>query len=308
MTQKSPGGILEVVLLFGGKSAEHEVSIQSARNVAAAMRPDRYRVIPVYLSRGGEGYLVNREDLAAAGGGYRSLEPEGLSRSRPVRPAPREGRLGLLDAAGNGILEEGGCVYPVLHGPLGEDGTVQGMLRLFSVPFVGAGVLGSAVGMDKDVMKRLLREAGVPVPRFRVVRREEDPPSYRALAESLGPRLFVKPANMGSSVGIRTAEGREDLSRALEEAFEQLPSDPARCMPACFETLSAKDDAYALLGAAEYYHGRYKTGPQAAAGGRCKRVEALLRGARLDSLLSPANPPFLLGFEDFLVFVCHIRL
>ncbi|MFW6181637.1 MAG: D-alanine--D-alanine ligase family protein [Spirochaetota bacterium] len=219
MDRKQPGTPLEVVLLFGGKSAEHEVSIQSARNVAAALSPERYRVVPVYLTRDGEWYLVDPAVLHGMDGRYRSLDREALSGSRRVLPSPREGRLGLLDAADGRLLEQGGCVYPVLHGPLGEDGTVQGMLRLFSIPFVGAGVLGSAVGMDKDVMKRLLREAGVPTPRFMVVRRGEEQPSYHALAHSLGPRLFVKPANMGSSVGIRTADGQEALSRALDEAF-----------------------------------------------------------------------------------------
>src|SRR5207244_2902146 len=119
-----------------------------------------------------------------------------------------EERLGSLDV-----------IFPVLHGPFGEDGTVQGLLKLADVAFVGAGVLGSAVGMDKDVMKRLLRDAGVPTAKFIVIRRGE-PISYSAIVDKLGSPVFVKPANLGSSVGIHKVSSERELASALADAFE----------------------------------------------------------------------------------------
>jgi D-alanine-D-alanine ligase len=110
-------------------------------------------------------------------------------------------------------------VFPILHGPFGEDGTVQGLLKLADIPFVGSGVLGSAVGMDKDVMKRLLRDAGIPIGKFLALRSHQRVPSYREIAEFLGPTLFIKPANMGSSVGIGKVHGEGEYLGALEEAF-----------------------------------------------------------------------------------------
>lgn len=110
-------------------------------------------------------------------------------------------------------------VFPILHGPLGEDGTVQGLLKLVGIPFVGSDVLGSAIGMDKDVMKRLLREAGLLVGPFRVLRKGEDIPSYVTLSKTLGRVLFVKPANAGSSVGVSKVKNAADWKRAIELAF-----------------------------------------------------------------------------------------
>ncbi len=128
----------------------------------------------------------------------------------------RRGRFALpLDA----FLKKVDVVFPILHGPMGEDGTVQGMLRLANVPFVGSDVLGSAIGMDKDVMKRLLREAGLPVGPFLVFRVGESVPSYESLAKALGKTLFVKPANAGSSVGISKVKNAEELKQALALAF-----------------------------------------------------------------------------------------
>lgn len=172
---------LLVGVLFGGRSAEHEISIQSARNVIAALDPDRFDVVPISIGRDG--------------------------RWNP------QIEVNTLDV-----------VFPVLHGPMGEDGTVQGMLELADVPYVGAGVLGSAVGMDKDVMKRLLRDAGIPVTRHHALRAAE----YRRaplrlvceVEEHIGYPAFVKPANLGSSVGITRVTTRAELPGAIEKAFQ----------------------------------------------------------------------------------------
>jgi D-alanine-D-alanine ligase len=211
---------MRIILLFGGKSAEHEVSIQSARNIAAALDPGTYEVLPVYVTREGAWHLLKPAALESTGAEYRDLDSAILDGSTLVVPAPREGVLALIDPGSCRTKCEAGFVYPVLHGPFGEDGTVQGMLKLFGIGFVGSGVLGSAAGMDKDVMRRLLREAGVPQPRFRVLHASQaEETGWEELTAALGPVLFVKPANMGSSVGVERVETGKELETALEQAF-----------------------------------------------------------------------------------------
>jgi D-alanine-D-alanine ligase len=126
----------------------------------------------------------------------------------------------LLNLSDDRDLGQLDVVFPVLHGPYGEDGSVQGLCRLANMPCVGAGVLGSAVGMDKDVMKRLLRDAGIPIARFVTLPRGMRAPDFPALKEELGTPLFVKPANLGSSVGISRVESDEEYRAALASAFE----------------------------------------------------------------------------------------
>jgi D-alanine-D-alanine ligase len=126
----------------------------------------------------------------------------------------------LINLSGSASIDPVDVVFPVLHGPFGEDGTVQGLLKLAGVPFVGAGVLGSAVGMDKDVSKRLLREAELPVAGFRVIRAgAADNADFAALCNSLGLPFFIKPANLGSSVGVAKVKQKDDFNKALAEAF-----------------------------------------------------------------------------------------
>ncbi|MGF9761359.1 D-alanine--D-alanine ligase family protein [Microvirga sp. 0TCS3.31] len=202
-------------LLFGGRSAEHEVSKLSAANVLRALDPDRYDIIPIGIGRDGRWLLCDSGN--GGGRGAKSLEiPEG---------APQ---VALLPGGGGEMLVLNGnssttlrldAVVPVLHGPNGEDGTVQGFLELANIPYVGSGVMGSAAGMDKDVAKRLLRDSGLPVvpfltltPRTRV--------DYHAAVDALGTSdLFVKPANMGSSVGVSRATSGDEFDKACERAF-----------------------------------------------------------------------------------------
>jgi D-alanine-D-alanine ligase len=208
---------IRVGVLFGGKSSEHEVSLQSARNVIDAMDPVTYEVVPIGIDKTGRWFTgdiaallpqSNRQGLPQASdlNAYVALVPEG--KGELVRPS-QPGSIGAVDV-----------VFPVLHGPLGEDGTVQGLLKLADVPFVGPGVLGSAVSMDKDVMKRLIRDAGIPTPDFVSLRRSQIPgfDPDGAIAR-LGLPLFVKPANQGSSVGISKVSQKSQLASALQEAF-----------------------------------------------------------------------------------------
>jgi D-alanine-D-alanine ligase len=201
---------IRVAILFGGRSAEHEVSILSARNVLAALDPGRFEAVPIGIDKGGRWHLQDAKVLLEAPSDPRLVRVDENARSVAIEPAP-SGLAGV------------DVVFPVLHGPMGEDGTVQGLLELADVAYVGAGVLGSAVGMDKDVMKRLLKEAGIPVTAFRALHRAEfqrEPDAVCARAAELGFPLFTKPANLGSSVGIRRVDGRASLKAALEHAFQ----------------------------------------------------------------------------------------
>jgi len=169
---------LKVAVLMGGKSAEHEVSLRSARNVIAALQRAGHRVVPMKVARDGR---MTRGDLAAVFGRR-------------------------VDA-----------VFPVLHGTYGEDGTFQGLLRAAGVPYVGCDTLSSAVCMDKEFAKRLLKQAGIPTPDFAVLRRTDRRPSLASLR--LGRPVFVKPANLGSSVGVHKVRTQRELDAALRDAF-----------------------------------------------------------------------------------------
>ena len=166
---------INVAILYGGKSAEHEVSLRSAKNVIAAIDKNKYHPILVKIKKSGPWYLPKK--------------------------------LGKVDV-----------VFPILHGPFGEDGTVQGALKLAGLPFVGCGVLGSAVGMDKDVMKRLLRDAGLPIGKFLVLK-DFEKPNYKKIVTELGLPFFLKPANMGSSVGVHKVKNETEFKKALADAF-----------------------------------------------------------------------------------------
>src|SRR5918992_1067199 len=200
---------LRVALLFGGRSAEHEISLISARNIATAMDKKKYRITTIVIDKQGrwssdpEGRFLRDKSLTRVELPVRGDSPGVLSGSGPLRA------LASVDV-----------VFPVLHGPFGEDGTVQGLLKLANVPCVGAGVLGSAVGMDKDVMKRLLRDARMPIAKFLVFdSATKSNISFQRVRRELGLPVFVKPANLGSSVGINKAARASEFLRAVKEAF-----------------------------------------------------------------------------------------
>jgi len=210
----------KIGILFGGKSAEHEISLLSAKNVYEAIDRTKFEPVLVGIDKKGR-WLFNdaRECLLNADDpSHVSLSPDGKS------VALRAGDNGFFYAenAGNIGLD---AVFPILHGPFGEDGTIQGFLKLADIPYVGPAVLGSAVGMDKDVMKRLLREAGVPVGKFLILKNHEKPPSFAEVQAALAPEkernspFFIKPANMGSSVGISKVRNEAEYVCALKEAF-----------------------------------------------------------------------------------------
>ena len=226
---------IRVGVLFGGRSSEHEISLRSALTVMSAMDPARYEVVPIGIGRDGRWYLRSdairmlteaapRLEVLAAGGVEVSLLPHPAAGNSLVE-APGNGQRAAADAARAAKKALPGpldVVFPVLHGSYGEDGTMQGLLEMAGIPYVGAGVLGSAIGIDKDVQKRLLRDAGLPVVRYAAVERwqwHEKPERVMDLARALEFPVFVKPNALGSSVGISKVKNESALGAALEEAF-----------------------------------------------------------------------------------------
>src|SRR5664279_234811 len=238
---------LRVGVLFGGRSGEHEVSLLSAASVLNAIDKKKYDVVPIGITREGRWVTAAHAERLLHGNPPGAAEPRHLRAGDPemtssaavlakgeavvVPPMPSENHSALmpfethsteLHAAPNSIDVD--IIFPVLHGTFGEDGTIQGLLELADIAYVGAGVLGSAAGMDKDVMKRLFRDAGLPIVKHVTVLRSawrEQPKKARKLIEgALKYPVFVKPANLGSSVGISKVHGSPELAAAMDDAAQ----------------------------------------------------------------------------------------
>ncbi len=166
---------LRIGVLFGGKSAEHEVSVSSAWNVIKALDKNKYQIFPIKISKNGK-----------------------------------------FDFS---VVKKVDVIFPVLHGPFGEDGSMQGFLKLSEIPFVGPSVLGSAVGMDKEITKRILRDAKIPIGKFIAIRKNEKL-NFKKTRNDLGLPMFIKPANMGSSVGINKVRNENEFKKGVAEAFK----------------------------------------------------------------------------------------
>jgi len=235
---------LRVGILFGGRSGEHEVSLLSAASVLNAIDKEKYEVVPIGITKDGRwltaehaenlltGKLVLEPRNLRAGDPETTASAAVLARGEAVvfPPEPVHRQTGLVPFQTDATLMRRvsdrainvDVIFPVLHGTFGEDGTIQGLLELADIPYVGAGVLGSAAGMDKDIMKSLFIAAGIPIVKHVTILRsawEKDPKKVRKVVESkLIYPVFVKPANLGSSVGISKAHNRKELGPAIEEA------------------------------------------------------------------------------------------
>jgi len=234
---------LRAGILFGGRSGEHEVSLLSAASVLNAIDKDKYEVVPIGITKDGrwltatdaenllQGKLVIEPRHLRAGDPETTSPAAVLARGESVVVPPEPVRRGGLvpfqtDAALTRRASDRAInvdvIFPVLHGTFGEDGTIQGLLELADIAYVGAGVLGSAAGMDKDIMKSLFIAAGLPIVKHVTILRsawENDPKKVQKFVESkLKYPVFVKPANLGSSVGISKAHDRKELGPAIEEA------------------------------------------------------------------------------------------
>ncbi len=207
-------------ILFGGKSGEHEVSLTSAASVISALNPDRFEITAIAITK--EGKLASVEEVKnmlpahlfariAAGD---ALESDDAGIAVRAAPPPRE-------AASRNSPE---VIFPLLHGPCGEDGTIQGLLEIAGLPYIGCGVLASAVGMDKDIMKRLFIQAGLPVLPFKVFMSRDlignTESARRIVEEEFGYPVFSKPANLGSSVGVRKIHSAAEFAEAVEYAAQ----------------------------------------------------------------------------------------
>ncbi|MFZ9628879.1 MAG: D-alanine--D-alanine ligase family protein [Ilumatobacteraceae bacterium] len=198
-----------LVVLFGGQSAEHDVSCTTAAHVLRAADPRRYRITPIGIARDGR-WSVATDTVRALAAGPSALP----GRLDPLGAVIEPTAAITPDAPGTTV------VVPLLHGPLGEDGTVQGMLELADLPYVGSGVLASAMCMDKAAAKAMTAHAGIPQPRHRSLRADHvTAAALDEVAAQLGLPLFVKPANMGSSIGVTKAKSRDELGRAVDTAL-----------------------------------------------------------------------------------------
>ncbi|KAB2954663.1 D-alanine--D-alanine ligase [Heliorestis acidaminivorans] len=206
----------KVALLCGGRSGEHEVSLVSANSVAGALDKAKYEVLIVAIDGQGKWWLG--DDV------IEKMQKDHKPYGEPVYMLPEPGRQGLLRYTEKGWAEIAVDVFfPVLHGPNGEDGTIQGLFELANVPYVGCGVLASACGMDKGAMKSLFAQAGLPQVPYSIVHRSQWEKDVTSIIENIEKNLayplFVKPANMGSSVGVSKASNREELQKSFAEAL-----------------------------------------------------------------------------------------
>jgi D-alanine-D-alanine ligase len=220
------GRRIRVGVIFGGRSGEHDVSITSAHAILNAVDPQQYEAVPIGINRDG-GWIIGGDPLGQLAAQSRLPLPEYAGNGDVTRtstnhlvPEPESNAHQVLDTSDATWVRDVDVIFPVLHGPMGEDGTIQGMLELAGIPYVGAGVLGSAVAMDKITAKRLWMEAGLPVgPWIPVMRRDwkRNPAGVaERIAREVGYPCFVKPSNLGSSVGITKVHAPSELADAIE--------------------------------------------------------------------------------------------
>lgn len=215
---------INVMVIFGGKSGEHEVSLMSATSVLKAMNKDKYNIITVGITKEGIWKLYNGPIDEIQSGNWENIadkraQNEGFTTHMSLLPTSNGNGMITL---GNGLVEKIDVVFPVLHGPFGEDGTIQGLFEMINIPYVGAGVLASSVAMDKAMTKKLLQVDSVPQAKYYVIMFNEYKKNKEGILDKLEEEfkypVFVKPANMGSSVGITKVRSREKLKEAIEIA------------------------------------------------------------------------------------------
>lgn len=202
-----------IAVIFGGRSSEHEVSLQSAKNIVEAIDKIQYDITLIKIDKQGY-WKINQPQKVLSNNSDITLEsfesPELIPNNQYAIDLSTNTEVGHIDV-----------VFPVLHGTYGEDGTIQGLLKLSNIPFVGCDVLSSAVCMDKEISKKLLREAKIPVGKFKVIRKEDiSSVKYIELVKELNLPFFLKPANSGSSVGIHKVHNEDEFAEALNDAFQ----------------------------------------------------------------------------------------
>jgi D-alanine-D-alanine ligase len=209
---------IRVGILFGGKSVEHEVSLQSAKNIVEAINKDKYEVVLIGIDKEGKWHLSDTSKYL-----LNESNPKLISlnaSNQGIGLVPGETQKGLINTETYSSIGNLDVIFPIIHGATGEDGVLQGFLKLAEIPFVGPSVMASSVCMDKDVTKRLLRDAGIAISDFvTITRSTRNKITFEEVESKLGLPLFVKPANLGSSVGINKVRNKEEFEKALDEAF-----------------------------------------------------------------------------------------
>lgn len=207
----------KLCVICGGKSPEHNVSLVSTKNIIAALNKEKYHLLLIGITQDGKWKLldlanpfVNTESTATI-----SINLTG----RDIFIKRKDNQVFIIDDGNGQIIDSIDILFPVMHGSFGEDGTVQGLFRSWELPFVGCDILGSALCMDKDLTKRVLRDSDIPVVKWVTVRKYDDIPGFQRIVEELGLPVFIKPANAGSSVGVSKVNAEPEYWQSIEEAF-----------------------------------------------------------------------------------------
>ncbi|GAA0420044.1 D-alanine--D-alanine ligase [Virgibacillus salarius] len=209
----------KVGIIFGGKSAEHEVSLQSAKNIVEAIDKGKYDVVLIGIDKEGKWHLNDQSSYLLHEENPKLIQLNKSNDTVAIVPGERDNQL--IHASNAIQIDQLDAVFPIVHGTLGEDGSLQGMLRLANIPFVGSSVLGSSVCMDKDIAKRLLKAVGINVAKGLVYSKaKKQQISYSYAVEQLSTPIFIKPANQGSSVGVSKVTTEEEFYKGIEEAFQ----------------------------------------------------------------------------------------
>ena len=212
---------IKVAVVFGGRSTEHEISLLSAQNVINSLDKNKYEALLIGIDKEGKWHyneasmdLLNSDNAKEVTMG---------TYNNPIIISQNTNDKSLISVETHETISQIDVIFPVLHGTYGEDGSIQGFAKLANIPCVGCGILGSAVGMDKDIMKRILRDAGIGVAKWVTIRNSLDGINLDNIIEELGQELFVKPANLGSSVGVSHTRNREELESAITKALQYDP-------------------------------------------------------------------------------------
>lgn len=206
-------------IIFGGKSAEHEVSLQSAKNIIDALDRDKYEPILIGIDKLGNWFKYDEKDYLENENDPANIRLKTSNNPIAVQPGKEIGQF--IHAVSQEVFQDIDVIFPIVHGTLGEDGSLQGLLRILNLPYVGPNVLSSSICMDKDIAKKILHLAGINVASGIVVSRvDKDDMTYEIAKEKLGTPMFIKPANQGSSVGVNKVETKEEFDQSLEEAFD----------------------------------------------------------------------------------------
>lgn len=209
---------IRVGILFGGCSAEHEVSLQSAKNIVDALDKNKYEIILIGIDKQGKWCINDHAQFLLHSDNPKLIKLNQSSLEVAIIPGRSHNQL--FSTKNDCNISDVDVIFPILHGPLGEDGSIQGLLRLANLPFVGSSVLGSAVCMDKDVTKRLLKQANIPVCKHIALKSSDKLLSFSEAVSQLGLPIFIKPANMGSSVGVSKVTNESEFIKAVQLAFK----------------------------------------------------------------------------------------